>query len=68
MRYIIMFLLVWFGFSVWLDYGCKYNGILTWEGKVCFEDLFPGILPQNIEEIVVPTNLLLPCEVENCKG
>ena len=26
-------------YMVWLDSGCELNGVMTWEGKVCFERL-----------------------------
>lgn len=26
-------------YSVYLNYGCEMIGVMTWEGKVCFEDL-----------------------------
>lgn len=28
-----------FKFEQWLDDGCNPNGVVTWHGKVCFNDL-----------------------------
>jgi len=26
-------------YIMYLDYGCDPSGVMTWHGKVCFEDL-----------------------------
>lgn len=27
------------GYMAWLDHGCGGVGVMTWSGKVCYEDL-----------------------------
>lgn len=27
------------GYIVWLNAGCELSGVMTWQGKVCAEDL-----------------------------
>jgi hypothetical protein len=27
------------GYVIWLDSGCELTGVMTWQGKVCLENL-----------------------------
>ena len=41
MRYIafLFLLLLGLGYMFWLETGCELGGAMTWNGKVCVEDL-----------------------------
>lgn len=31
----VLFIVLAITFNVWLDHGCKLQGVMTWHGKVC---------------------------------
>lgn len=35
----ILFIALAVGYMIWLNTGCEFTGVMTMEGKVCFEDL-----------------------------
>ena len=39
MSFIIVGLIVGIAYLYFLNVGCEYTGVITWEGKQCFEDL-----------------------------
>ena len=39
MSFMIMFFVAVIGYMMWLDVGCEIQGVMTWEGKSCVEDL-----------------------------
>jgi len=64
MKYVIIVIVLIFGYVFWLDYGCELGGYMTWHGKKCVQET----LPATNGDIKFPDEPVYTCTVEDCKG